>query len=47
MKTLVIYLDCEKTSWIRISPSEHFNNDWNGLANALTNGNYHSYNVIG
>lgn len=45
MRKLIIYFNAEKTSFQVVSPCEQFNNDWHGLAQAISGGRYHSYEI--
>lgn len=46
MKKVIIYLTADKKNFQTIQPSENFGGDWAGLVFTVTNGNYHSYEVI-
>lgn len=46
MKKVIIYLTADKKSVQAIQPSDKFGGDWVGLVHTVTNGNYHSYEVI-
>jgi len=43
MNTLTIFYNKEKTSFQIIRPSIQFGGDYNGLVQAITGGNYHSW----
>jgi len=46
MKTLIIYFTEDKKSYQIVKPTREFNNDWSGLVQAITKGNYHSYETF-
>ena len=46
MKHVVIYLDKEKRCTQVIRPSSKFIGDWANLVQAVTHGNYYSYEVM-
>jgi len=46
MKTLIIYFTEDKKSYQIVRPTRAFNSDWNGLVQAITKGNYHSYETF-
>lgn len=46
MKSVVIYLNKEKSVFKVVKPTAQFNGDWEGLVHGVTNGVYQSFKVF-